>query len=122
MPVDDLWYLNKRGPNNKRLRSKRHGKGKRWRVRYQDTNGAQRTKFFDREVDATAHTEILAAHRLLLDYGVETQTADVLDRLDAITAEAHELACRLAALGQHDAAANSATGWPIIHRPKESRS
>jgi hypothetical protein len=68
------------------------------------------------------HTEILTAHRLLLDYGVETQTADVLDRLDAITAEAHELACRLAALGDHDAAAKAATGWPIIHRPKGSRS
>src|SRR3954468_9485615 len=52
MPVDDLWYLKKRGPNNKRLPSKLHGKGKRWRVRYQDADGADRTKFFDREVDA----------------------------------------------------------------------
>jgi integrase len=73
MPVDDLWYLNKRGPNNKRLPSRRHGKGKRWRVRYQDTSGAERTKFFEREVDAKewdarqtagVHDEVSAPSRL----------------------------------------------------------
>ena len=31
--VDDLWYLKKRGPNGERIPSKRHGRGKRWRVR-----------------------------------------------------------------------------------------
>jgi hypothetical protein len=68
------------------------------------------------------HGEILAAHRLLIDYGVETQTGDVLTLLDAITAEAHELACRLAVLGDHPAAAAAANGWPVIHQPKASRS
>jgi hypothetical protein len=62
------------------------------------------------------HHAIVDAHRLLLDYGVETQTGEVLDRLDAITAEAHEIACRLAALGEQQQAAHAATGWPITRR------
>lgn len=33
MPVDDLWYLRRTGPGGKRVPSKRHGRGKRWRVR-----------------------------------------------------------------------------------------
>jgi hypothetical protein len=64
---------------------------------------------------------ILDAHRLLLDYGVETQTADVYDRLDAIKAEAHEIACRLAHLGhEHDASA-ATCGWLITPGRKKSR-
>ena len=62
------------------------------------------------------HRAIVDAHRLLLDYGVETQTAEVLDRLDAVKAEAHEIACRLAALGEHQEAAHAACGWPITTR------
>jgi integrase len=52
MPVDDLWYLTKRGPNKKKLPSKRHGQGKRWRVRFEDSQGVPRTKFFERLADA----------------------------------------------------------------------
>jgi integrase len=52
MPVDDLWYLTKRGPDNKKLPSKRHGEGKRWRVRFTDSAGVPRTRFFERKVDA----------------------------------------------------------------------
>ncbi|WP_416901624.1 tyrosine-type recombinase/integrase [Micromonospora echinospora] len=54
MPVDDLWYLRQRGPDKKRLPSKRHGRGKRWRVRYEDGNGEQRERLFERKVDADA--------------------------------------------------------------------
>lgn len=54
MPVDDLWYLNKRGPDRKRLPSKRHGRGKRWRVRYTDAAGESRERLFERKVDADA--------------------------------------------------------------------
>lgn len=54
MPIDDLWYLTKRGPDKKRLPSKRHGRGKRWRVRYTDAAGEAREKLFDRKVDAEA--------------------------------------------------------------------
>ncbi|MFI7551932.1 tyrosine-type recombinase/integrase [Micromonospora sediminimaris] len=52
MPVDDLWYLNKRGPDGKRLPSRRHGQGKRWRVRFADAVGDPRTRFFERKADA----------------------------------------------------------------------
>ncbi|MEV6800503.1 site-specific integrase [Micromonospora rifamycinica] len=54
MPVDDLWYLTKRGPDKKRLPSKRHGRGKRWRVRYADGAGEPRERLFERKVDADA--------------------------------------------------------------------
>jgi hypothetical protein len=54
MPVDDLWYLNKRGPNNARLKSKRYGRGRRWRCRYEDVTGRTREKHFDRKADADA--------------------------------------------------------------------
>lgn len=50
MPIDDLWYLTKRGADKKRLPSKRHGRGKRWRVRYTDAAGEAREKLFDRKV------------------------------------------------------------------------
>ena len=52
MPVDDLWYLSKRGPDGKRLPSKRHGRGKRWRVRYKDAAGVPRERLFDKKADA----------------------------------------------------------------------
>jgi hypothetical protein len=62
------------------------------------------------------HQAIVDAHRLLLEYGVEAQTGEVLDRLDAIKAEAHEIACRLAALGEEQEASHAASGWPITAR------
>jgi integrase len=52
MPVDDLWHLKDRGPDKKFLKSKRYGRGKRWRVRYVDAAGAGREKHFDRKTDA----------------------------------------------------------------------
>lgn len=54
MPIDDLWYLTKRDPEGKRLPSRRHGRGRRYRVRYQDANGRPREKLFDRKRDAEA--------------------------------------------------------------------
>ncbi|MFI7022778.1 tyrosine-type recombinase/integrase [Micromonospora sp. NPDC049900] len=54
MPIDDLWYLTKRGPDKKRLPAKRHGRGKRWRVRYTDAAGESREKLFERKTDAEA--------------------------------------------------------------------
>lgn len=58
MPVDDLWYLSKRGPagpdgeQGPRLQSKRHGRGKRWRVRWTTPDGEDKTRLFARKVDA----------------------------------------------------------------------
>jgi hypothetical protein len=66
-------------------------------------------------------TEILDAHRLLLDYGIETQTREVYDRLDAIKAEAHEIGCRLAHLGHKQAASAAACGWLITPGRKQAR-
>lgn len=54
MAIDDLWYLKERGPNKERLKSKRHGRGRRWRVRYLDAAGESREKHFDRKTDAEA--------------------------------------------------------------------
>jgi integrase len=55
MPVDDLWYLAKRGPDGQRQPSKRHGRGKRWRVRWTDDKGDPRTLHFERKTDADRH-------------------------------------------------------------------
>lgn len=52
MPVDDLWYLSRRGPDGKRQPSKRHGRGKRYRVRYHDANGEPRERLFELKRDA----------------------------------------------------------------------
>ncbi len=64
---------------------------------------------------------ILDAHRLLLDYGIETQTREVYDRLDAIKAEAHEIACRLAHLGHQRDSSTAACGWLIAPGRKQAR-
>ncbi|WIY03832.1 site-specific integrase [Amycolatopsis mongoliensis] len=57
MAVDDLWYLRKRDSvTGERLRSKRHGRGKRWRVRWVDPDtGQARTELFERRADADRH-------------------------------------------------------------------
>lgn len=54
MAVDDLWYLRNRDPaTRKPLPSKRHGRGKRWRVRWVDPeDGTPRVQLFERKADA----------------------------------------------------------------------
>ena len=52
MAVDDLWYLAKRGPDGSRLPSRKHGRGKRWRVRWIDNLGNSRERLFERKTDA----------------------------------------------------------------------
>lgn len=61
MPVDDLWYLTKRGPDDKRLPSKRHGRGKRWRVRWNDDAGLPRQQLFEKKTDAERHDAAMRA-------------------------------------------------------------
>jgi hypothetical protein len=53
MPVDDTWYLKRLDPaTGKKAPSKRHGQGKRWRVRWLDESDATVTRFFNRRPDA----------------------------------------------------------------------
>ena len=52
MPVDDLWFRKERGPDGKRLPSRRHGRGRRYRVRYVDASGTPREKLFTHKRDA----------------------------------------------------------------------
>lgn len=68
MAVDDLWYLKARDPlTGKRLPAKRHGRGKRWRVRYTDDTGGSTTRFFRQKPDAERFD---AAVRTDVDRGV----------------------------------------------------
>lgn len=57
MAVDDLWFRRVRDPETgERLPSKRHGRGKRWRVRWTDPEtGKPRTELFERRADAERH-------------------------------------------------------------------
>ncbi|EIE97358.1 tyrosine-type recombinase/integrase [Saccharomonospora glauca] len=57
MAVDDLWYHRARDPETgERRPTKRHGRGKRWRVRWIDPEtGQTRTQLFDRRADAERH-------------------------------------------------------------------
>lgn len=55
MPIDDLWYLKKRGPGGERIKSLRYGRGKRYRVRWNDDTGELRTEAFERKADAELH-------------------------------------------------------------------
>lgn len=53
MAVDDLWYLKARDPKTRKpLPAKRHGRGKRWRVRYVDAGGEGRERLFDLKREA----------------------------------------------------------------------
>jgi len=52
MPVDDLWYLSKPGPDKKRVKSSKHGRGMRWRCRYEDAMGNPRARLFELKADA----------------------------------------------------------------------
>lgn len=54
MPIDDLWYLKKIDPATKKpMRSARYGRGKRWRVRWEDPEtGKVETAAFERKPDA----------------------------------------------------------------------
>lgn len=54
MAVDDLWYSKtRRGPGGKPLKLARHGRGKRYRVRYTDPNtGKPKTELFEKKADA----------------------------------------------------------------------
>ncbi|OZM84102.1 site-specific integrase [Pseudonocardia sp. MH-G8] len=57
MAVDDLWYSSRRerGPDGRLLPptpTKRHGRGKRWRVRYVDDAGEGRERLFAKKPDA----------------------------------------------------------------------
>lgn len=62
MVVQDLWYLKKRGPNKKRLPSKRNGRGSRWRVVVEDpATGETITEAWDDEDKAKDRDAILRA-------------------------------------------------------------
>jgi hypothetical protein len=52
MAVDDLWFSAKRGPDGQRQPTKRHGRGKRWRVRYTDDAGRKVERLFERKAEA----------------------------------------------------------------------
>jgi integrase len=61
MPVDDLWYLRKRADDGTRVPTTRHGRGKRWRVRWIDPSGRRRSGLFDRKADADDHDAAVRA-------------------------------------------------------------
>jgi integrase len=86
---DDLWSLNARGDDGKKLPSKRAGRGKRWRVRYDDDAGVPRSRLFEREADAKAfehrvhagtHVEPAAGSVRLREYADSWLAAQTFNR------------------------------------------
>lgn len=88
MAVDDLWYLKKKDEHDERVPSKRHGRGKRWRVR---NDGAATVLFDNKKVaeryDADTRSDMSkgqyidprSGRTLIRDYG-ETWRKDQLHR------------------------------------------
>ena len=60
--VEDLWKKQDKTP------SARYGKGKRWRVRWVDYDGAQKSKSFDRKVDAEKFENQIISELVRGDY------------------------------------------------------
>lgn len=57
--VQDRWY--RRGPDGKPAETARHGKGLRWKARYTDPDGTERSKSFARKADAETFLTTTAA-------------------------------------------------------------
>lgn len=60
MPVEDAWYMTDKTTGDK-VRTRRHGRGKRWRVR----NRGARTVSFHKKSDAEAHDTVVKNDLLL---------------------------------------------------------
>ena len=52
MPIYDLWISSKPGPNKEKVKTARHGRGKRWRAVFVHDDGVEETKAFHRKVEA----------------------------------------------------------------------
>ena len=61
--IDDRWHKRVKDPNGtmRTERSAVYGKVSRWRVRWVDSTGAERTKSFQRKPDAQAYLNGLTA-------------------------------------------------------------
>lgn len=57
--VEDRWY--RKDADGKKVRTARHGTGRRWRVRYIDPSGQERSQSFDRKPDADRFMTATAA-------------------------------------------------------------
>ena len=64
--VEDRWWKSAGG---KRVKTARHGTGRRWRARYLNPDGDERSRSFDRKVDAerfiaeVEHSKIAGSYR-----------------------------------------------------------
>jgi hypothetical protein len=57
--IEDRWL--RPGPDGRKIRTPRHGTGLRWRVRYLDQGGAERSRSFDTKAAAEAFRDTTAA-------------------------------------------------------------
>ncbi len=56
MAVDDLWYRSRKDADGNKIPTARHGRGKRYRVRWEDPDtGQARTQLFTKKSDADRH-------------------------------------------------------------------
>jgi integrase len=57
--VEDRWY--RTGPSGRKVKTARHGKGRRWRTRVPGPDGKEHSRSFDRKADAEAYEATTAA-------------------------------------------------------------
>lgn len=65
--IDDRWFRSVRDPDGgkpRKAKTDRHGKGKRWLVRWRDESGRQRYKSFETKPEAEAHAAVVKADTL----------------------------------------------------------
>lgn len=59
--VEDRWY---RVVEGKKVQTERHGKGRRWRARWLEPDGHERSRSFDRRADADRHIKAVEGDKL----------------------------------------------------------
>lgn len=67
--VEDLWWKTVHvDDKDEKVKSKLHGQGMRWRARYVDDSSQERTKRFERKVDAQAWLDTIVASQVTGNY------------------------------------------------------
>ena len=103
--VEDRWLTSTVGEDGKKANSARHGTGRRWRVRYQDPDGTERSKSFEKKADADNFRDLVAA---------DLRRGTYLD-LDSGKISLRKYAEYWLSIQTFDDATRTSTAWRLTH-------